>query len=80
MALANLELAFPERSPGERSRILAAHYRDLGMMMCEAARGAATSHAPAGEVVGKPQLLPPDAYLLSLTPPTITPPPAGGGR
>jgi hypothetical protein len=35
--------------------------------------------SPAGEVADKPQLLQPDAYLLSLTPPTITPP-GGGGR
>lgn len=51
VALANLALAFPERPAAERSRILAAHYRDVGMMMCEAARGAATLHAQAGEVV-----------------------------
>jgi len=50
VALANLELAFPERSARDRTRILAAHYRDVGMMMCEAARGAASLHAPAGEV------------------------------
>lgn len=51
VALANLELAFPERPARERGRILAAHYRDVGMMMCEAARGAATLHARPGEVV-----------------------------
>jgi Kdo2-lipid IVA lauroyltransferase/acyltransferase len=51
VAMANLELAFPDRSAEDRSRILAAHYRDVGMMMCEAVRGAATLHAPAGEVV-----------------------------
>lgn len=51
VALANLELAFPEWSAEERARILVAHYRDLGMMMCEAARGAATAHAPEGEVI-----------------------------
>ena len=51
VALANIELAFPELSAGERMRILAAHYRDVGMMMCEAARGAATLHAREGEVI-----------------------------
>ncbi len=51
VAIANLELAFPERSPEERSRILTAHYRDVGMLLCEAARGAMDVHARAGEVV-----------------------------
>ena len=51
VALANLELAFPERSAGERSSVLVAHYRDVGMMLCEAARGAATVHAREGEVI-----------------------------
>ena len=51
VALANLELAFPERSAGERMRILVAHYRDVGMMMCEAARGVANLHAREGEVI-----------------------------
>jgi Kdo2-lipid IVA lauroyltransferase/acyltransferase len=51
VALANLELAFPERSAGERQGILAAHYRDVGMMMCEAARGVASVHAREGEVI-----------------------------
>lgn len=51
VARANLALAFPERTADERERILVAHYRDLGMMMCEAARGAATLHAPPGEVI-----------------------------
>jgi KDO2-lipid IV(A) lauroyltransferase len=51
VALANLEFAFPERSADERARILVAHYRDVGMMLCEAARGTLTVHAPAGEVI-----------------------------
>lgn len=51
VARSNLALAFPERSARERERILAAHYRDLGMVLCEMARGRASSHAPAGEVV-----------------------------
>jgi KDO2-lipid IV(A) lauroyltransferase len=51
VALANLEMAFPERSAADRSRILTAHYRDVGMLLCEAARGAMDVHAPAGEVV-----------------------------
>ena len=51
VALANLELAFPERSAAERQSILAAHYRDVGMMMCEAARGVASVHAREGEVI-----------------------------
>jgi KDO2-lipid IV(A) lauroyltransferase len=53
VALENLALAFPERPEAERRRILVAHYRDLGMMMCEAARGTASSHAPEGEVVAR---------------------------
>jgi KDO2-lipid IV(A) lauroyltransferase len=53
VALANLELAFPERSAGERRRILAAHYRDVGMMMCEAARGVVAIRARAGEVIAE---------------------------
>ncbi len=51
VALANLALAFPERTAAERSRILVAHYRDLGMMMCEAVRGAASVHAGEGEII-----------------------------
>ncbi|HKQ58486.1 MAG TPA: hypothetical protein VJY35_11515, partial [Candidatus Eisenbacteria bacterium] len=47
----NLARAFPERSEREREGILAAHYRDLGMMLCEASRGAASALAPEGEVV-----------------------------
>jgi len=51
VALANLALAFPEQTARDRSRILTAHYRDVGMMMCEAARGAASVHAREGEIV-----------------------------
>lgn len=51
VARANLALAFPERTVPERERILVDHYRDLGMMLCEAARGRAVTHAPEGVVV-----------------------------
>jgi KDO2-lipid IV(A) lauroyltransferase len=51
VANANLALAFPERTPAERGRILVDSYRDLGMMLCEAARGRAVTHAPEGVVV-----------------------------
>jgi KDO2-lipid IV(A) lauroyltransferase len=51
VAAANLALAFPERTAAERERILVDHYRDLGMMLCEAARGRAVTHAPEGAVV-----------------------------
>ena len=53
VALDNLARAFPERPLEERRRILAAHYRDLGMMLCEGARGRASTHAPPGEVVSE---------------------------
>ena len=51
VALENLTLAFPERSAAECRRILVAHYRDLGMMMCEAVRGVASLRGREGEVV-----------------------------
>lgn len=35
VALANLALAFPERSAAERAAILAAHYRELGRVLAE---------------------------------------------
>jgi len=49
----NLALAFPELGRADRDRILVAHYRDFGMMVCEAARGTATSEAPPGEVIAE---------------------------
>jgi KDO2-lipid IV(A) lauroyltransferase len=51
VARANLALAFPDRPAADREQILYAHYRDLGMMLCEAARGGASVYAPEGEVV-----------------------------
>ena len=51
VALDNLTRAFPERTAGECRGILIAHYRDLGMMMCEAVRGAANLREPPGKVV-----------------------------
>lgn len=51
VARSNLALAFPERDAREREAILAAHYRDLGMMIAEYARPEETVRAPEGEVV-----------------------------
>lgn len=47
----NLALAFPESDARERAAILAAHYRDLGMMIAEYARPEETVRAPEGVVV-----------------------------
>ena len=51
VARANLVLAFPDRAAAEREQILCAHYRELGMMLCEAARGKASVYAREGQVV-----------------------------
>ena len=51
VARANLALAFPERTVGEREQILVDHYRDLGMMLCEVSRGRGVTHAPDGAVI-----------------------------
>jgi KDO2-lipid IV(A) lauroyltransferase len=51
VARANLALAFPEKSPADRERLLAAHYRELGRVMLEYPRVAALAHAREGEVL-----------------------------
>ena len=51
MGLDNLAHAFPDLGEEERRRILAAHYRDLGMMLVESVRGRLSTCAPPGEVV-----------------------------
>jgi Kdo2-lipid IVA lauroyltransferase/acyltransferase len=48
---ANLAVAFPERTPAERERILRAHYRHLGQVACEYARLAELARSQPGEVV-----------------------------
>jgi Kdo2-lipid IVA lauroyltransferase/acyltransferase len=51
VAAANLALAFPEKTERERAAILAAHYRDLGLILAEYARPRQTVYAPEGRVV-----------------------------
>jgi KDO2-lipid IV(A) lauroyltransferase len=49
----NLAQAFPEKSLGERQRILVEHYRELGRVACEYARLPALVGARPGEVVAE---------------------------
>ncbi|TMQ71403.1 MAG: lysophospholipid acyltransferase family protein [Candidatus Eisenbacteria bacterium] len=51
VGLANLAIAFPERTPEARAEILRRHYRHLGQVACEYARLAELSAAPVGEVI-----------------------------
>lgn len=53
VAEANLALAFPERTPGERAAILAAHYREVGRIAAEYARLPELATAPEGRVVAE---------------------------
>jgi len=53
VAEANLASAFPDRSPHERARILADHYRQLGQVACEYARLGELVRAPAGQVIAE---------------------------
>lgn len=51
VAEANLALAFPERAPDERARILGQAYRCFGQTVCEYARLDELARAPLGEVI-----------------------------
>ena len=53
VARANLELAFPERTPQEREAILVAHYREIGRIAAEYGRLPRLVRAPAGEVISR---------------------------
>ncbi len=53
VAESNLALAFPERAPGERAAILAAHYREVGRIAAEYARLPELAKAPDGRVVAE---------------------------
>ncbi len=53
VALANLALAFPQRSHSERRAILAAHYREVGRIAAEYGRMPRLARAADGEVMAR---------------------------
>jgi KDO2-lipid IV(A) lauroyltransferase len=53
VALANLAIAFPERSESERHAILKAHYRELGRVVAEYPRLPELARSPIGERIAE---------------------------